>query len=723
MSFPEYKIIIAWLKKNRIFSILEPFSYDLFLSHKYFKLFLLIIGSLWILLKSPLCFIPLLNELDKTGIIESNPKDVYFFYLEFISWIIAFIPCVLFIFSPSGFKSFISQYRLLILAFINFFYALFRTFKTFDVTDTGFHFTKAWGLFHGSVSENIDFLVGTSVANGLWLSVLDSPSVLWARLGYVIVVTGIAVVSFKIYSLYFNGLTDWLIFLILSVFFIHYNYYLSVNYDNLPVLSALGGLWFLLKEKKGAVSYILSGILLALTIWLKFNFVFIMVLPVVYAWILYEKKQRWLQPLVYLFSGYCICLVAGILILYDTGYLQTYAGYLDKNLIHKEAAGSVTGDDYAELARQGVSSGKTSPFSDSDSFYFLNANQRSASERMDPLYSINGGDSHNLTRLFQVYFRGAWNALQKGAILSVLLFILLLMLGESLTIKRYIILTICAFSIHYTTYLSLEGPPFIYMTVSILPGYFFYIFYLRYNQNLIMPTALILMLTLFSFPGSNLSFNVIYRSGAGLLFIVLPLAFMIDKRMKVGQQTLNMNNYVIIFMVVIMFGIVHPWGYNRSHRDLGDRSVLVQMFKSPQLFGIHTFPQRTKVIDEALEYFNNETYERNNTPALFLSWIPMMYYLTQTNCQLNNPWHGCISFSSFKKEFNRAAEIKRPVYITFSKVMTRNFGWPLDDKEYRKKDKAWIPDLKKFDYIRYWMKDKSYSKVFENDMFEVYKKI
>ncbi|WP_156968079.1 hypothetical protein [Desulfobacter vibrioformis] len=182
-----------------------------------------------------------------------------------------------------------------------------------------------------------------------------------------------------------------------------------------------------------------------------------------------------------------------------------------------------------------------------------------------------------------------------------------------------------------------------------------------------------------------------------------------------------MNNYVIIFVAAIIFGIVNPWGYNRSHRDLGDRSVLVDMFKSPQLFGIHTFPQRVKVMDEALEFFNHETYERDNTPALFLSWIPMMYYLTQTNCLMNNPWHGCISFKDFQEEFEKATKVRSPVYITFSKIMTRNPGWPLEDEAYRKRDKVWIPDLKKFDYLRYWMKDKKYSKVFENDMFEVYK--
>ena len=43
------------------------------------------------------------------------------------------------------------------------------------------------------------------------------------------------------------------------------------------------------------------------------------------------------------------------------------------------------------------------------------------------------------------------------------------------------------------------------------------------------------------------------------------------------------------------------------------------------------------------------------------------------------------------------------------------------DEEYRTKDKVWIFDLKKSDYIRYWMKDRKYEKAFENKMFEVHR--
>ena len=114
--------------------------------------------------------------------------------------------------------------------------------------------------------------------------------------------------------------------------------------------------------------------------------------------------------------------------------------------------------------------------------------------------------------------------------------------------------------------------------------------------------------------------------------IAFPLAFLVGRKNIVGKVVFNLNNYVIIFMLTISISIIKPWGYNESHRDLGDRNLMIEMFKSPLLFGIHTFPQRVQVVDELLEFFSNEKYERNNTPALFIGWIPMMYYLTETNC-------------------------------------------------------------------------------------------
>jgi hypothetical protein len=689
------------------------------LSHKYFKLSLLLAALLWLVLKSPITFYSL---LERSGSAQSNPSEIYYFYIEFFSWLLLSIPVSIYIFSKSDFKTFVDQHRVLIFIFLNFFYTLFRTFKTFDVTDTGFHFTKAWGLFHNSTAQNIDFFVGTSFINGLWLLIAGTPNVLWARFGYVILVTGTSIVSYKIFSLYFNRLIDWFVFLILSLFFIHFNYYLSINYDNLPVFSALTGIWFLLKKDKTWISYTLSGIFLSLTIWLKFNFILIIFLPVIYGWILYENKGEWLKKTLFIYSGYLISLLLGGILLISSAHFDTYTDYIDKNLINRKNSQTSYGKKIEELLKQEKFSDSVESQNSEDKFFFLTDSMKNTSERKEPGYSQDF-DSYGLIQLFNSYFVGFWTVLQKGAHFLIFLSILLFLLGNTRRLKNYPVIFLFSFMFYYITYWNVEGNDFIFLSSLIVPAYIYLIFYLRYNEEFIEPTVLILLIALFSFPGSNLSFNVIYRSGAALLMLSFPLAFMINKTINVNKQILNLNNYVIIFMLTVSLGIIKPWGYNNSHRDIGDRSVLVEMFKSPQLFGIHTFPQRAEVIDEVLDYFKKEDYKRNNTPALFLGWIPTMYYLTETNCITNNPWHGCVLFDEFKDEYDQNSKNQAPVYITFSKIMTRNPSWPLMDEEYRKQDKAWLPDLRKFDYIRYWMKDKNYNKTFENEMFEVYKMV
>ena len=695
------------------------FSLDAFLSNKYLKLALLLLLLLWLILKSPVTFTVLVEQSEKTN---SNSAKLYYFYLEFGFWLLLSFPVFYYIFKKLNFRSFVDKNKFLLVVYINFFYALFRTLKTLDVTDTGFHFTKAWGLFHGSQVQNIDFMVGTSLVNGLWLSIIGSPSVLWARFGYVLLVTAISLVSYKIFARYFHRLIDWFLFLAMSLFFIHFNYYLSINYDNLPVLSALLGIWFLVKEKKSAWSCSISGLFFGLAIWMKFNFILIIILPLAFGWMLYEKKEPWIRKTLFVYAGYGVSFILGVSLLFATGNFKTYVDYIDQNLIHKEEG---TGQGYNEkldgLIKQKTFSSDSTSVDSEDKFFFLTESQKNTSERKEIAYVKDDGDPYSLSMLFNIYISGFWIIIKTGTLFSVLLALILLLTGEMQGAKRWLILLLFSFMFYYITYWNMNGVDFIFLSALIFPAYLYLFFCLRFETSLIEPTLLILMVALFSFPGSNLSFNVIYRSGMGLLFYSFPLAYMINKNIRVGGQAFILNNYVFILVFAIILGVAKPWGYNNSHRDIGDRSVLVEMFKSPQLFGIHTFPQRVEVMDEALEFFKKEKYERNNTPALFLGWIPMMYYLTETNCITNFPWHGCVPFDRFKKEFDRESKTAPPEYITFSKVMTRNPGWPLMDEEYRTKDKVWIFDLKKSDYIRYWMKDRKYEKVFENKMFEVHR--
>ena len=273
-------------------------------------------------------------------------------------------------------------------------------------------------------------------------------------------------------------------------------------------------------------------------------------------------------------------------------------------------------------------------------FFFLTESQKNSSERKEIAYLKDDADPYSLTMLFNIYLSGFWTIIKTGTIFSVLLALILLLTGEMQGAKRWLILSAFSFMFYYITYWNMNGVDFIFLSALIFPAYLYLFFCLRFETRLIEPTLLILVVALFSFPGSNLSFNVIYRSGMGLLFYAFPLAFMINKNIRVGGQAFILNNYVFILVFAVILGVAKPWGYNNSHRDIGDRSVLVEMFKSPQLFGIHTFPQRVEVMDEALEFFKNEKYEKKQRArTLFrLDSHDVLFNRNQLHHQLSLAW-------------------------------------------------------------------------------------
>jgi len=657
--------------------------------------------------------------------IASNPNIADFLNLKFvlIALLVTFLSIILFNFR----KEFILKYRSWFVFGVAFLYTSFRILKTFDVTDTGYHFTKAWGLLHGSVKENVDFMVGTNLLNGLWLSLIGEPSVLWARFGFVLVVSFTVLFSYKIYNLYFKELHHLIIFTSLIFFFVHFNYYLSVNYDNLPLLSTLIASWFILKNQEfKCYNYLLAGIFFGLAIWLKFNYILILSLPVIYGFYLYViTDSKYLKKSLTLCGGYLIAILSGVIILTASGSFGDYTAFISDKVINKKSTTPEQDEIKEQILNFGQKSVKSQSkiINSSDKFYFLNDSLKNDSLRKDEYYTTEV-DPHSFKGLFNTYFVDFATSLNY-TVQYFFLFSLLILLF-SYKVKSIIIKTIFSgimvFYLYYTAYISLMGRDHVFISSLLVCGLVYFILTVEKESKYYQPIMLSLLLALFSFPGSNLSFNVIYRSGAGLLFMALPLAYLYDKTKTIGTLKLDFKYYTIIMVGFVVLATVKSWGYNDSHRDLNDRSLLITMFKSDQLFGIHSMPQRVQVVDELLDFFNKEKYVKNGTPALFMDWLPMFYYLTETNCIMNNPWHSCTMFSVFKAEFEAASKTKPPVYIVFSSKFTRNPVWPLNDENYRKSDKAWLADLKQDDYIKYWMKDKNYQKVFINDMFEVWKK-
>lgn len=673
-----------------------------------------------------IAYFPPVIRLAYVNVIETNPSVEYFLWLKFALNLIVVILCTIIIFKFS--KTFIQRYNSYIIFLTAFLYSSYRILKTFDITDTGFHVTKAYGMFNGSITQNIDFIVGTSFIYGLWLDIIGRPLILWARLGYLIVVSLIVLFSFKIYKLYFNKFSHSIIFFLIMFYFIHYNYYYTVNYDNLPVMFSLIGAYFLLRSNaKTGSDIFVAGLFFAVTILVKLNFVLIIfMIPVMVLYFYLRKDSEITKKSIIFISAYIVIFIAGSLILGLTGTLGTYVNYIRTGLIERS-----NGDqDHNEIGDylkyfQGEKHEYVSEYEEDD-FYYLPDEMRTDSVRNANKYrrSI---DSHDPGHLFDLYYSDSWHTIRLTVKFLIIFGLIIYVL--SVKIRSYFIkifISLCmSFYMFYGIYSRLAISADKDHTLITAYAVCSYILFCIFNDNdsLYLPFSLSALLALFSFPGSNMSFNVILRSGAGLCLFALPIAFLYDKKVILAGKTIYTRYVSLILIAFLVLSTVKPVGYSISHRDMLDRRNLRTMFRSEQLFGIQSNYFRVMVIDEVLDFFSKEDYERNNTPALFMGWIPKMYYLTETNCITNNPWHAMISvFDKFKDEFEKAADKHKPVYITFSKVYTRYDYWPLQDENYNINDSLWYYDHRQQDYIKYkWMAERNYTKVFENLMFEVWK--
>ncbi len=686
---------------------------------RYSRLGVLALSLLWLVINLPFIIRPAFKD-----ILSQNPNYEIFLWIKFLAYSLVVL-LVNFVINNLN-KEFLKKWDRLLLFSSSLLYSFFRTLKTFDVTDTGFHFTKSWGILHNSFQTNIDFMWAYSLINGLWLKIFGSPNILWARFGWVLVVSLSILFSYKILKIFFPETKTLIITWLVSFLFIHYNYYLSVNYDNLPVLVSLIGAYFLLKEgDKNLKNLFLVGLLFGLTFWIKFNYILIFSFPFIYylvkCGVLGEDLKSYFKPILSLVSGSFVALIIGFIFLFSTGSFSSYTSYLNKNIVHRNSELSTNQKDvYNKILNFQANSLKdTTKTTISDSLYsFLPDSLAKDSLRTLAIYKADG-DGHSLKNLFNGYFIKLWQVLTKSIIFFTIVTIGLYSLGFiKKKFLKNLLLLILGFTFFYYNKLYLGGMPSTSLTAVVFVGYLYILLFKREKKFLELFIT-IALISLFSFPGSDLAFNVIYRSGAGILLATFPIVYLFDKKFKYKEIKLNFKYFSIFAIFLFLFSTFFPWGYNNSHRDLDRRDLLITPFKSKQLLGIHSTPQRVEVVDELLIFFEKEKYERNETNSLCVGWIPMFYYLTQTNCLYDNPWDSCVPFKEFKEVLENSRE--NPQYIIIATKFTRNDPWPLMDKEYRKRDSSWIMSLRHIDYTRYYANKHGYKKVFENKMFEVWK--
>jgi hypothetical protein len=196
-----------------------------------------------------------------------------------------------------------------------FFYYLIWIPQGLEITDEGWALTKSWFLLHGSWKDNVDVYWGSTLINGLWLSILNTPCVLWERIGFSLLVAGMGVFVFLILKNIFWS--DYLVIILFLLSIIWHRGTYTMNYSNLPVFFVLGSIYFLLSVENTVkiFNYFMAGIFIIIAIFCKFTFVLILSIPIAFIifHVYFSKKQEIniKRISIFLISGLIIGLISG----------------------------------------------------------------------------------------------------------------------------------------------------------------------------------------------------------------------------------------------------------------------------------------------------------------------------------------------------------------------------------------------------------------------------
>lgn len=182
-------------------------------------------------------------------------------------------------------------------------------------------------------------------------------------------------------------------------------------------------------------------------------------------------------------------------------------------------------------------------------------------------------------------------------------------------------------------------------------------------------------------------------------------------RLPFLQTSKNFRLALMIFLISLVgHSLISSWYY--TYRDSSNRLILTETIDHPFLFGIHTTPERAKVVKELLEAMAN--WSEPGDALLAYPDIPAIHYLTKTYSWIGNPWPILYQTSKILPLLNnKQAQSQLPVVVR-SLGATRNRTWPLNSRrnETPKREAAW----RTFDQFT---KDHGYVIVWKNDFFEI----
>jgi len=569
------------------------------------------------------------------------------------------------------------------------------------MTDEGKQMTISWNIFHGNIDHDLVIhKSGSWFINGLWISIVGKPLLIWARIGGALLMSIMICFAYLILKRYDNNLyTVFITFT--SLFFVICENHpeTKIDHSNLPVLFALISLYFFLlytgheMDFKGKIIFnVLSFLFMLFSVFTRTPHIFFLIFPLIFY--LISLKMYKLDKITFFKGVFFYYLFLIFLILVSVIFLL-----FNDDLILK-SFGKINKDFFAFL----------------NSFRGLTELSFSQLLNQNEVRKI----SYNYYLIHRyikdsVYISGIFLILFTGLILSEIIFKRFI---ERFLTKKYINL-IFNFIVAVFILIFINLKPWMWYMSSFAFVIAFIIILKIKKINLRIEFFYLfwgLVLFYVSFIGSNNSYRHSFPAGA--ILILIPIAALINHKRKkeLSEKNLSfLNRFTYIFFIVILFFSFGKKIINDNKRDSQPMFTRSVMFRSPELRCIFSTKNRVNAVDELISEF--KSISKKDDKILCFNSIPMIYYLLNKDYFLNDPWLIPYNVTNTKRELEKKVENNIfPDFIIFAKKSAKEDNWPDSDIIVDEKDQPL------YDYIKEFINKYKYNIIFENNSFLLYKK-
>lgn len=542
---------------------------------------------------------------------------------------------------------------------ISFLFHSLTIFQGIDVTDLGLHLTNQVSSVRIPIDINFVWtpIFLTDYVGGMWLSLAETPSVIWARLGGVLIFSLNTAIIFSILVSYFDRKKVFAVVLITSLFIIIRDDICIIDYFTFPALLMNIELWIFNKLLRSAactkryhIYSFLLGFMVIPIILSRVTLILVLLIPVVvlFYYLLRKGNLSDYKRISLLAAAGLSCSILFFVLFYrHIGLLANY--------------GSSILAIFGDSARG------------ADRWHSL-----------WPLIKFYISDSIGIAFYTTCLLGGIYVIVAVGRRLGDKIADGLIFLATLATIGAIVLVFQLGLSIDYFAFIAIKVA---FGVVIFLSGIF-----LAINRGQDRNLALLLLAGITTMIITPIGSNTGLIKSVYGMWLILPLSILCAYKLRDSEKTdgilsiLPLMNCLMVATLIISL----VFQFTNIEADNPNRLDLNTEFSNHSLRGIYSTKERVKVLDELL--FQLQKHTSKGDALLAVTSMPLIHYLTETRPALGYAWPGICTFDQIK-ERQRLLEATNnlPKLFAFQKVSTIDRNWP---SAAEKKDRGYIQMLR-----------------------------